>query len=248
MQHDELATSPELPARDFFALQFAFAAAASAATGLSLEEALLSYTSFYLRFRLPRPIDAANPGWREYLLGLRQARDPQAWTWRYFTSRARPPSGEHAGCFAYHLQEPGAVHLHFESRDRSGESPLAPGRLPARRDELRAMFRTIAERHPHAVAVRGGSWLYNLASYRSLFPPAFLLTAYPVARFQAADRWGQFLDRRGRVRPAMAEAFLGCVARQRTLEGLAACFPHQVLALECPIAHFYALYGIRAPD
>ena len=51
-----------------------------------------------------------------------------------------------------------------------------------------------------------------------------------------------------RVRRALAEAFLAGIARQRTLEGLVACFRYPVLAPECGIGHFYALYGIRPPS
>jgi hypothetical protein len=106
------------------------------------------------------------------------------------------------------------------------------------------MFRAIAERHPEATTVRGGSWLYNLPAYALLFPPEYLRKTRPVARFQAADRWGQFLDRHGQVREAMASAFLACIERQVSLEGLVGCFPYPVLAPECSIAHFYAFFGI----
>ncbi len=231
---------PARPERAFFDLQFRFATAVAAVTGLSLSDALLGYTSLYLRFGLPRPIAPADPGWQDYVLGLHTADDPLEWTWQFARTHLRPPSGEWFGCFAYHLAEPGVVHLHFEHRDPSGESPLSAARLPVRAAELRAMFRAIAARHPEARTVRGGSWLYNLPAYASLFPPEYLRTARPVARFQAADRWGQFLDRHGRVREAMARAFLACVSRQTSLEGLAACFPYPVLAPECGIQVFYA--------
>ncbi len=233
-----------MPPREFFDLQYRFATAVAAVTGVPIEDALLDYTSFYLRFGLPRPIDAAHPGWRAYLLGLRQADDPLAWTWEFARARSRPGTDEHYGCFAYHLAEPGVVHLHFTNRDPSGAGPLSRSRLPARREELRAMFRAIAERHPDATTVRGGSWLYNLPPYAALFPPAYVQTAQPAARFQAADLWGQFLDRHERVRREVAEDFLAGIARQRTLDGLVACFRYQVLAVECGIEHFYAFYGI----
>ena len=241
---DGSAPLPAEPSREFFALQYRFAAAVSLAAGVPLEAALLSHTSFYLRFRLPRPIDAGDPGWREYLSGLVRSADHLDWTWRYLASRPRPAPRPGGGCFAYHLVEPTVAHLHFENRDRSGESPLASSRLPARLEELRIVIRAIAAEDSRVTTVRGGSWLYNLPAYRSLFPPAYLRTARPVARFQAADLWGQFLDRRGRVRQEVAEAFLACVERQRTLEGLVACFPHRVLALECPIAEFRAFYRL----
>jgi hypothetical protein len=244
MQSSEPATILTRPARPFFDLQYRFAAAAAAVTDRSIDDALLHYTSFYLRFGLPRPVAATDPGWQEYLDGLRQTANPLAWTWDFAQTHIRPPSGEWFGCFAYHLPEPGIMHLHFENRDPSGASPLGPHRLPLRASELRALFQAIAQRHPEVERVRGGSWLYNLPAYASLFPPEYLQTAHPVARFQAADLWGQFLDRHGQVRQAKAAAFLACVERQERLDGLVGCFPYPVLVPECDIAHFYTFFSI----
>jgi hypothetical protein len=244
MQSNESGAMPPRPVRPFFDLQYRFAAAVATVSGVPIADALLRYTSLYLRFGLPRPITATDPGWREYLDGLRYAADPLAWTWLFAQTHFRPPSGEWVGCFAYHLPEPGTVQLHFENRDPSGISPLNHMRLPLRAAELRALFQMIARRHPEAERVRGGSWLYNLPAYASLFPPEYLRTARPVARFQAADMWGQFLDRHGQVRQAMAATFLACIEGQRSLDGLAGCFPYPVLALECDIARFYAFFGI----
>lgn len=233
---------PMRPPRTFFDLQYRFAAAVAAVTGTQIENALLAYTSLYLRFGLARPLDAANPGWRAYLHGLRNTDDPLVWTWRCAEACSRPDTGEHFGCFSYHRPDPATIHPHFANRDRSGDGPLSSTRLPHRREELYAMFRAIAERHPDATTVRGGAWLYNLPAYASLFPPAYLRTARPVARFQAADRWGQFLDRHGQVRGAMTADFLAAIGRQRTLAGLVACFPYPVLAPECSIDHFYGFH------
>ena len=60
---------------------------------------------------------------------------------------------------------------------------------------------------------------------------------WPVAR-------GQFFDRHGEVKEALAAEFLACLSQQLDLAGVANCFPFQVLRLEAPIEHFYQFYGI----
>lgn len=56
--------------------------------------------------------------------------------------------------------------------------------------------------------------------------------------------WGQFVNRRGEVRPAMAAEFRRRLARQSGLDGLERCFPLPVLRLEASAGDFYDWYGV----
>ena len=54
---------------------------------------------------------------------------------------------------------------------------LGPDRLAIRRRELASTLSDARAVAPQAETLRGGSWLYHLAPYRSLFPPSFLASA-----------------------------------------------------------------------
>jgi hypothetical protein len=56
--------------------------------------------------------------------------------------------------------------------------------------------------------------------------------------------WGQFLDRQGQVRLAQAQVFQERLVALRSIEDLPACFPFQVIRLECPIPTFWTFYEI----
>ena len=107
--------------------------------------------------------------------------------------------------------------------------------------ELAALFAHVERTTPAPPRVVGASWLYNLAAYRSLFPPAYLASARAASRrFRHMPLWGQFLDRRGDIRAQPARELLSRLARLDALDGLDRCFPLPVLALEAPASAFYA--------
>jgi len=72
--------------KEFFDVQFSFAEKVRALSGMPLENALLGYTNFYVRFGLGREFEPRHPTWQAYLAGLRAAEDAREWTYR-FTSR-----------------------------------------------------------------------------------------------------------------------------------------------------------------
>lgn len=156
----------------------------------------------------------------------------------------------HWGCFAYEYRSTyhthtNVAHLHFSNQDDSGFGALSRERMSTRLAELRAMFANVAEHEPRATMVCGGSWLYNRAAYRRLFPPAY--TASPVVdepHFQFRALWGQFLRHDWTVNEEMATRFLERVAGMSGEGQIASCFPHQVLLTACPIAEFFSFYGI----
>lgn len=67
-------------------------------------------------------------------------------------------------------------------------------------------------------------------------------------RYRRMPLWGQFLDRHGRVKVAMARPFLERLERQVNVEGLDHCFPFQVLGVEAPAGDFFDFYRLRSDD
>jgi hypothetical protein len=216
--------------------------------GVPLAQALLEYTNFYIRFGLGRDFDADHPGWRAFVRGLLEAGDVGAWTHRFYLDRPAgagvPPVVATFGCFAYERRDGGRLRLHFQNAELEERSPLSVGRQGERRAELAALFAHV-RRAEQPLTVVGASWLYNVEAYRRLFPETYLATARQMPRaFQHMTLWGQFVNRRGDLRPAMAEEFRRRLARQSTLDGLERCFLLPVLRLEAPVGDFYDWYGV----
>ncbi len=142
---------------------------------------------------------------------------------------------------AFSIQIEGDIaRTHFFSTDTDGVSALHPSKAVRRRAELTSVLAEVRAAHPELRRVRGGSWLYALDRYASLFPPAHLATA--VERrdrdtFRGMSHWGQFVDHRGELRDDRAEVFRLRVSRWH---GGDPCplFPIPTLELDAPIEVF----------
>lgn len=235
--------------KPLFDLQVEFAQAVSGLSGLPLGRALLDYTNLYIRFGLGRGFDPAQPGWQEYLAGLRETNDPREWTYRFYTRRpdamAAPDLAATFGCFSYARPTGDRLRLHFHDAETDGRSPLAREARDRRRAELAALFAHVKGSGREPLRVAGASWLYNVAAYRRLFPPAYLATARVLGdRFRHMPLWGQFVDRHGKIREEMAGVFRERLGRVSTLEALDRCFPLPVIAVEAPVVAFYEFHGV----
>src|SRR5947209_14166691 len=95
--------------------------------------------------------------------------------------RANVEGDEPNGCFSYHHEaESRTIRFHFGNRDTSGHAPISTARRPERLRELTRMFADMREEVPEAPWVCGRSWMYNLPSYRRLFPPEYGRGAEPT--------------------------------------------------------------------
>jgi hypothetical protein len=247
-------------AKAFFDLQLQFADKVAALSGLPPARVLLEYTNLYIRFGLGRDFDPAHPTWQEYLAGLESAPDIREWTYRFYLTRpltrpgamGAPPVVAASGCFSYARLSGDRIRLHFQNAEPDEHSPLALERGSQRLAELTALFGHVKRSLPQPTTppttpprVVGASWLYNLAAYRRLFPPSYLVTAHAITpRFQHMPLWGQFLDRQGAIRENMTRRFLEHLEHQSSLHRLDQCFPFQVLAVGAPVQDFYDFYGI----
>jgi hypothetical protein len=239
----------------YFAVQLDFARRLAAGQGIALGEAVSRYTNLRRRFGLPEEDPASAAPWAAYLEGL-DAADPAAqaaWTREAFlrSSEERLPAEQTGfGCFSCEAPDAeGGVRLHFVNRELDGEvGPLDRRRMPARREELAALFAFVREAYPQAARVLGASWLYNLEAYRRLFPPAYGASRRPrpePVNLTGTSSWGQLLDRRGGLKPDMAARFAENLAHLE-VEAPWRVFPLPCLVTEAPIGLFHQHYGVAS--
>lgn len=241
-------------ARAFFGLQLRYADALSARSGVPLAEAVTFHTNLHRLFAYgnlakQEPdlgflalVDRAlaDPATRlDTILAAYTLRPPDPWPSDRF------PFGRHFACEAPNAE--GEVRIHFRNRfNREAVGPLHASQIPQRRAELAEMFGFVASRWPDARSVVGQSWLYNAEAYRRLFPQAYTGSRAPLLGprpMHGLSTWGQFLDFRGHVKPAVTETFF------RNLETLDATqpwlsFPLQVLTTRAPFEAFKREYRL----
>jgi hypothetical protein len=252
-----LASTGQSPtfSREFVALNVRFAAHVERRKRLPLDEALLHFTHLYWSFGLGQDFTHTHSVWQAYVAGLKPRRDLVDWTYTFYRAQQANLAPTVAapepvfGCFSYELWPGNRVRIPFRNGETADHSPLSQARRPQRLAELAAMFRHLKSQVPAAATVVGGSWLYNIAAYRRLFPGAFLATAQVCdGEYPFLSQWGQFLDRHGRIKPSIMHTFLDRLAQHDTADRLQHCFPYPVLRLEAPISLFYAFYGIAGGD
>jgi hypothetical protein len=241
--------------RPHFDLQLHFAEALARKSTRPLVETLTFHTQLHRRLaygnvaRMPPA-----PGF--LVLAERVAAQPEhavrlALIVSAFAERAAPAPPDGAidqGCFRFETPDArGHVRIHFRNRDSTGElGPLHPTKAAQRRTELAALVALLVQEHPEANSIDGGSWLYNLERYRRLFPVEFVASRQPPVgprMIHGGSTWGQFLDFRGAVRPAMRDAFL---ARLETLDPAQpwSVFEHQALMTSAPLECFRREYAV----
>lgn len=234
----------------FFALQLRFAKQLAARFGMPLEEALFHYTTLTLSF-------GQEETWQEYLTGLKQAEDLEEWTYAFYLPRSgSDPTPQDAtfhghrlfGYFYFVVRDEHIIRPHLIKNSDADRGVFTEEMRPLRRAELTRMFRHIRETVPAADTVQGNSWLYNLETYRSLFPPVYTqnISVSEAGEYRYLVRWGQFFDRRWQIKEPLAQELLNRVATLDRLENLRHCFPYPILQPRCPIDRFYAFYGVDA--
>ncbi|MBB1630452.1 hypothetical protein [Cupriavidus sp. UME77] len=238
--------------RDFFGLQLDFARTVAALVEMPVDRALLDYTNFYIRFGLGRDFDPCHPVWRLYVDGLTRTSDICDWTYRFYLAQGEDSrmsaTVPETGCFSYAMQDAECVRIHFRNAESAAASPLSRERLPARLAELRSLFGDVKRNRRQVTRVVGTSWLYHLPAYQRCFPAAYVASARVAEpRYRHVSLWGQFLDRYGSLRFEVVQDFKKRLSRLTNVQDLALAFPLQALAVEAPIAAFYACYGIP-PD
>ena len=109
---------------------------------------------------------------------------------------------------------------------------------------MRQMVLYMAGTWPQARTVVGGSWLYNTRAYCSLFPADYVASARTVEplRLTGTSSWGQMLDFRGQVKPALRDALVEALPGLEP-EAPWRVFPLKALAVRAPLASFVDFVG-----
>lgn len=234
----------------FFDLQLTFARSLTVKFGISLSDALYTYTT------LSRTLGVADQ-WQSFVADLNQTPDPATWMYQIFILRhahEQPlqPDDAHYygyplfGCFYFLVRDTSTIRPHFVKNDMPGMRPLSHIRAATRRAELGRMFGYIRQHVPAATIVLGNSWRYNLEAYRRLYPPAYTNTmpASDEDEFLFLALWGQCYDMAWQVKDDVAHELLQRVDKLTNLSALRYCFPYRILQPRCSIEEFYAFYDV----
>lgn len=154
------------------------------------------------------------------------------------------------GCFRYKYVEDSKtgekiIKLHFRNADNTGLGPLSYSQKEKRLSELKELFTEIKQNYPQAQYVQGGSWLYNLDSYKRLFPQSYtknMDSTKPKPSMLVI--WGQFQDSENCIKKEMATEFITHVQEAKTLEELDQSFKYLELFPKGDIKDFYTFYKI----
>ncbi|AVT02990.1 hypothetical protein [Paracidovorax avenae] len=230
--------------KDYFDLQWRFARHYAEAAHLPLDQAIARCTNLRRRMNLWGPAGASR--WEAFLSAIRASgpdHPPGSHLYMAFQEGEPPPPRPRTfGCFSHDSPDPsGVLRIHFMPPPGIDRSPLAFASMAERMDELRALFRQVRQEHPHARSVRGISWLYHLAAYRRLFPPQYGHSARPAdfpLHLTGSSTWGQVLDWRQHVKPAIRDAVLSRMAEVDP-QAPWKVFPCQPLVASCGIGHFH---------
>lgn len=238
----------------FLEIQLAFARTLARLTGQPFGSVALRNTALYRILGLDWSLNPLDPVWRSFIQAAGVDGSAVEAAYGIYTERAEQglipeydSSRPHWGCFSYEYHpDSRSVRLHFANLDTSGYGPLSSQRREARMADLRALFIDVANEHPNAKRVNGGSWLYNRREYTRLFPKEYGDSArYDRPRLIGRGLWGQFLRHGNRMNEDVTASFLTRLAELRDAESYAACFPYQALLTDAPIQLFYAFYGVQ---
>ncbi len=232
---------------DFFQLQVRFAhKIAGLDSTISLGQAINDFTAL---------ASICGPKWSHQLDQAIVTTDVAGSLHQHYLDEPPPdrPNDVIFGCFAYSYpwQDRPILRLHFRNREADPlHQPLALNRVQHRQQELRALVAYAAAAHPEITTVRGGSWLYNLPSYRRIFPDLFLAQAKTTLvqpKFMSA--WGQFALASGAIRKPPTERFLRALAHCTTIDECLEAFPLARIEIECDFGLFRsALTSLPAPS
>lgn len=253
---------PELPL-EHFSIQYVYAKRASKILNIPIQQALMEFTQFWRRIHNPLELKAAKmewsfdsttPQWRELSdkINHNESADIVAFELYRKNNSSTEIGKNYFGCFRYNYIQPiddekGIIEIHFKNRDTSGYGPLTTERKQERLHDLKSMFESISKDHPEAKVVHGGSWLYNLNSYRRLFPEIFTrdMKVEKIPFPRSSGIWGQFLTSDGKVNDEMKSNFLHKVNNAKNAYQLLQCFEFKILFPGAGIESFYDHFAIQ---
>ena len=248
---------------EHFSLQYEYAKKATKVLNIPIGQTLMEFTQFWRRIhnslelkvnKMEWSFDPTTPQWQELCDRINHNEPGDAVAYELYTkSNSTAEAGtKYFGCFRYNFiqqvdDERGIIEIHFKNRDTSVYGALTKERKQARCDDLKSMFESISKNHSEAKIVRGGSWLYNLNSYRRLFPEIFTtdMKAEQIPFPRTSGIWGQFLTSKGKINASMKRKFLLKVNNAKNADELLKCFEFKILFPSAGIESFYRHFGIQ---
>lgn len=232
--------------QDFFRIQLVFARKIAEITGVSLEQAVLDNTAYYVRIGIyDWKHNKENPRWVDYWKKVQAGNSPdEAAYLMYIQSVEVIQSNPISSCFSYSYNKSDkSIHLHFQNNLASDKSPLSSDNLTVRRQELAKMFQEIHKKYPQAEVVEGSSWLYAYESYKSLFPLEFIKSLHPAEPgLKGNGIWGQFLTSRGELNHKRTEQFTLAINSAKSKDEALAAFPIPTYYASASIESFYEYF------
>jgi len=230
---------------DYFSLQLSVAAHYAGAADVPFGVAIDRCTNLRRRFNLWGSAGGAR--WKEFLDETNSISNDHAATlslcMKLHERRPRIKAGQSFGCFSFDPPDAaGVLRIHFVPPKDTSASPLASENVQARMSELRALFSHV-KRTEQVVSVRGVSWLYNIDAYKRLFPRSYTASiraaSFPL-HLNGSSTWGQVLNWRQAVKPAMREALLARLPTMQ-IDSPWKIFPYQPLVACSDVDAFYEL-------
>jgi len=230
-----------------------FAEAVQKKTGESLADTLYKFTPLQWEFQRYSP-DPDLAVWNEFVTGI--GKKPLLdWVLEFSKRRDDPKLAKNSDkkgkentpkrCFMYDVFGED-VDIHFDNNDKSGFGPLSKERMKERRAELKELFTIIKFKHPKAKEVHGRSWLYNLESYKRLFPESYAKSVKPYkGKFANGNGlWGQLSDREGNLKQDLVTELFENLEKVDAND-IPSAFKYQRMTASAPIEDFYKEYGVE---
>lgn len=245
---DRIREDKDLVSKEQLDLRVQFAQAIAAQNGEPFVEALLKYTDMHQRLCGRRPHGMPDAGWINYAAAVRSLPAEALLDATFDFAQHFPPQrdwipAKNYGAFSYGYDDAAAKVLmsfavSFPEVDLS-KRVLGEEQTAARLEDLGRMFADIKHEHPDAKTVEGISWLYNLKAYCDLFPPSYNASKKVFSRdFNGLLRWGQFIDKNGKVNEERKTQFLENI-QHLDINDLAKAFPLPTWHCETSIEDFY---------
>jgi len=206
-------------------------------SGLELIESIKNFTPvYYLIGNYDWEFKEDSIYWQEFLQRYKNGEDLVELVYDMYIKNYQEFSNfKWFGCFRYRF---------VVNNSTSKEGPLALSQRGKRLKELKDLFEDVKENYPNAKYVQGGSWLYNLESYKRLFPKEYTNNMKSISpKPQMLVIWGQFINSEWGVKKDMAEEFLSRLEKAKTEKDLENVFELKELFPKGDIKYFYDFYS-----
>lgn len=166
-----------------------------------------------------------------------------------------PEGSTRFGCFYYDQDEKKEkIRVHFFNAEFDSVGPLDKTKIELRKKEMKDMLNDIKIKYKDVQEISGLSWLYNLPSYKRLFPANYLknleINEDPFQWARGTTIWGQFIDNQYHLKKDLADELIKRLKELSPDQPLSEVFKKgppllSPLNSHAPLQDFYTMYGIE---